>query len=861
MPTPHPEENMSTTDSGRKGRGKREKASTPSRNSNNDDMDVDGIKQPPSILKKKTLDGPPDTKKTRMGGTPRGRKPAGTPRERSKSREASTRPKSKDPSNRSKSKEQKPRSKSATPRSKTPTSRAKKTPSKTSTYADKAKSPPSPTKPLKRLKDKKFVTGTLAMSKSSELRKDVYRKLTSMLNTAQLVQGGGTTRILNHEDINEKPLSSGANMPSMHVEVTKYFDFPIRNKDWNGETIPVNRTRKIEFSCLMESDVMIENLVEAVQIDLIDLQIQLSVKTCQALRHVRLLHLTHVYNRFNRKQVETDLQEQLTQFQKDCLKTDPEGFLGTLEHAGRKFPRINVKLDYPFNGPFEKTKDGYDTRFKRAFIIEYALADKEHVETAVKQFKRAGLLNKFWGEHAQMHLAPPKDEDSVGQTELNTWHRICDSHSATMLSTGMVKLDDIKNPDVMVAANYWKPSKKDRPAQMSLRDVLHSIKVSGNNKPHQVFHGMCKAPDGGWEAAVADTSPLAKTMGRNVATHCAGWVLGYITNKGWHKDSIPELMRKSFTTSAVVSAQKATWDKKTGQVTSEDMDEVDKELRNVTDSWVDMSLLQVGRAVVQESAVLESGDMAAFNWEDGASVKTMTPQTDASDNEANIVDSSSDEEGESEMGQEGDEEYEEYPDEEAFEDARNENEDDENGMSVEDGSRVGSEEDFDEEGYWREVTEAEWPIRHLFQDDETSRDIIVKILLSGGVPEHNVEMAGDYQLLLDEKTQLELEVLELYNKNHVGEESPKFEEKKEKAEFRIEELVVEIEEMEEELRKALSELITDRGEENVESAQQKHSVGFAVDTEAAAATSTDMAVEPSASEQDTAQSNAERDSG
>jgi hypothetical protein len=108
MPTPHPEENMSTTDSGRKGRGKREKASTPSRNSNNDDMDVDGIKQPPSILKKKTLDGPPDTKKTRMGGTPRGRKPAGTPRERSKSREASTRPKSKDPSNRSKSKEQKP---------------------------------------------------------------------------------------------------------------------------------------------------------------------------------------------------------------------------------------------------------------------------------------------------------------------------------------------------------------------------------------------------------------------------------------------------------------------------------------------------------------------------------------------------------------------------------------------------------------------------------------------------------------------------------------------------------------------------------------------------------------------------------
>jgi hypothetical protein len=61
-----------------------------------------------------------------------------------------------------------------------------------------------------------------------------------------------------------------------------------------------------------------------------------------------------------------------------------------LEHAGRKFPRITVKLDYPFNGPFEKTKDGFDTRFKRAFIIEYAQADNEHVDMAVKQFKRAG---------------------------------------------------------------------------------------------------------------------------------------------------------------------------------------------------------------------------------------------------------------------------------------------------------------------------------------------------------------------------------------------------------------------------------------------------------------------------------------
>lgn len=82
-------------------------------------------------------------------------------------------------------------------------------------------------------------------------------------------------------------------------------------------------------------------------------------------------------------------------------------------------------------------------------------------------------------------------------------------------------------------------------------------------------------------------------------------------------------MKKLFNTLAVVLAQRASWDKRTGQVTSDDLDEVDQELRNVTDSWVDMSLLTRGTEAVQDAA-LDSGDMAAFDWEVGSSVRTMT---------------------------------------------------------------------------------------------------------------------------------------------------------------------------------------------------------------------------------------------
>lgn len=139
--------------------------------------------------------------------------------------------------------------------------------------------------------------------------------------------------------------------------------------------------------------------MEAVEIELIDLQIQLSVKTCQALCHEGKMHLLYVLNKYNRGQVERDLQRQLEQQQKGYHFQDKNSFLGKFEEAGRAaFPKINGKLDYAYNGQYEKRKDGVDTRFMRVFVIEYALADKPHVEEAVKLYKRSGRLSAFWGE-------------------------------------------------------------------------------------------------------------------------------------------------------------------------------------------------------------------------------------------------------------------------------------------------------------------------------------------------------------------------------------------------------------------------------------------------------------------------------
>jgi hypothetical protein len=271
----------------------------------------------------------------------------------------------------------------------------------------------------------------------------------------------------------------------------------------------------------------------------------------------------YVNNKFNRAEFEASLMHQLKEFQESVYEFDSDSYLGRKQAAKKSIPTIAVKLDYPFNGPWEKTKKGQDTRYKRAFILEYALEDEVYVDTLMSEFKKAGKIKEYWGQHANYHHAPPKDNESVANTVKLKWHRICDTHSCTMLSTGVVMLSDVKDPDRKIKVESWKPRQVGKMEYMSLRDVLHSIKVTGiEGKEVNVFHGICPAPGGCWEAGVASSIPQAHALATNIAAHTAGWILGYIKMKGWKEDCYKTFLRQSFTSSGVTSAEKSTLDKK-----------------------------------------------------------------------------------------------------------------------------------------------------------------------------------------------------------------------------------------------------------------------------------------------------------
>jgi hypothetical protein len=115
----------------------------------------------------------------------------------------------------------------------------------------------------------------------------------------QKVPGTRDTRILRFNDPEESPICNSSQMPKDHVEVQQYYSFLMETNAWVGRTIKAGKTRKMEFAFLMASNVPIELLVNVIGVDLIDLDVILEYKDCQAIQSEARIHYTCIQNKFN----------------------------------------------------------------------------------------------------------------------------------------------------------------------------------------------------------------------------------------------------------------------------------------------------------------------------------------------------------------------------------------------------------------------------------------------------------------------------------------------------------------------------------------------------------------------------------
>ncbi len=510
---------------------------------------------------------------------------------------------------------------------KSPTTKTSTNPKSASTpaAAAPAKAAAAPKK-LAPLLYRGFVKGSVSVSRCERLRPEVYRKLGVMLTMFQTVPGGTGTRILRHKTPEESPLCSALYFPTEHVVMSQYFAFPGEAKQWIGRTIKEGKTRKLEFTMLVASNVPIKELVDAVQIDLIDHEVQIEYKDCQSIASENRLTFLCMSNKFSEESMSLFIEKRFHEIQKREYNRDATSFLGQCHAKSVVFPSIVIRREFPYNGIWEERKDGEyrDNSYKQAFVLECSTDDIEQVEFAAKIYKRSGQLKADFGEHATMVRAPEKGK-GTDETVREKYHQMLSSHQAVQLSTGIIALPDVTNPDYMVDVEYWRPTTRNTPAakieRTCLRELLHGITVNGSDRPVQVIQGLCRKSSGhGFEAGVASVVPAAKSLATNISEHTAGWVKGYLKQLNWKGECINKLLRGSFTAESVMAAQQSTWDKKTGVVTSDFISADDMHLREMQSSWVDMHL---GSNSENIDAVLNAGDIMAFNFEDGVSVASL----------------------------------------------------------------------------------------------------------------------------------------------------------------------------------------------------------------------------------------------
>jgi len=196
----------------------------------------------------------------------------------------------------------------------------------------------------------------------------------------------------------------------------QYFHFLGDTKEWIGRTIKEGKTRKIQFSMLVESDIEIETLVNKVAVDLLDHDVQLNYSKCQTISSEARLTFICLSNKFSETYMTSFIWSRRNHIQKQEYARDMDSEFGRFEARGVKMPKIVVKKDYPYNGIWEARKDGVDTSYKIVWILMCATDSIDQVERAVKIYKRSGLLNKDFGPYANVVRAPEKNaEDETGK--------------------------------------------------------------------------------------------------------------------------------------------------------------------------------------------------------------------------------------------------------------------------------------------------------------------------------------------------------------------------------------------------------------------------------------------------------------
>lgn len=334
------------------------------------------------------------------------------------------------------------------------------------------------------------------------------------------------------------------------------------------------------------------------------------------------------------------------------VKTVTDKVLKQLEGDTEK-PWIQycVHLGWPGGMPFTEKKAGQQTEDngRQTFIFQVDAKDESRFAGLLQKAKQTHAWNGIWGARMiTLEMVPNRNNREAPELEgkRHRYQKAVRQHGSMQLSTGLLTLPGVIDCNKIHSLRRFSPEGVPKePVKRSVRSIMEGLEKDGQN----IWILVTEISEGVIGGFFSSIIPDVKIMAREWSTNPAVQIYWSLVRRGVVEEDVRKFLAESFETSELLKIEKSRWSKTKRQgVVDHGDDLIDLEMMLKDKSTVDFNKglsPEEKREMRIDDGIhygeVKAGNMAAYNFGAGDSVKTTTPGKVYSTPPARVADTDS----------------------------------------------------------------------------------------------------------------------------------------------------------------------------------------------------------------------------
>ena len=426
--------------------------------------------------------------------------------------------------------------------------------------------------------------------------------------------------------------------PKVFENWNKYMDFESK-WGWSSPT-PADRSKKLVVSCLMGTSrpnphdfFGVDSRIDVGRVG----DVSLFVKHVQSWKTGRGLMIFYGPNSVPMSEYDKHATSLLVDLEKNLVKLKPDQF--PAEIHGKDWPKTRWICDWAKGTPYVEQVSGKrreDTSHRKMPTMFYPREDEDRIMAVARECKRLKLERGVFGQHAFFQELPSKQD---GEDAKEVYAEMVRNHGAVQKSLGRATLKGLVRADEAVKIELIddEDGPRESPGEYNIRQILMKIRVGDT----RVFQAIFKDFNDQYVCFFTALTPACKTIAEQVIAAPSGYLKIKLKKRGFNRQCVKALIKKSFTPEAANDASMAKMCRRTGRIISgaeirrgehngalDTSGIIDRMAGLTTDERRAMEMAQAidtGPTIILPE--MRPGAMGAFEFGEEETVNTIHPQS------------------------------------------------------------------------------------------------------------------------------------------------------------------------------------------------------------------------------------------